>query len=600
MMTKLRELSAIFLWILVFAFLGLMVFEWGMDYSGITGRSNVVGRVNDEEITYEVFTDMYQQAYQNERARTEKEMDEAQLQQLRNQVWEQFVQRTLFSEEMKKLNIAVSDSEVVYQIQHYPLEEIKNNPIFQTDGVFDWNKYRQSFTNPNMPWVQIEEFYRAQIPFQKLQNIIASTVRVSPSEVEEEFRNRNEKVKVEYLGIPYSKFNNKDITVSEEELRSYYNEHLEDYKREETRRLSYVLFPLKPSAKDSQRVLRDFEEIKQKLAAGEDFNKLADIYSEDPAVQQNHGLYDYFERGSMVKPFEDAAFSGKVGEIVGPVKTRYGLHLIRIEDKRIKDGKEQVKASHILLNYTVSPSTREEIDYKASNFAEEAREAGLEQAAEKADLTVQTTGDLTESSQFIPGFGQNYAISRFAFSAEVGDLSEIFDTDKGFAIFKLESIKEAGYRPFDEVRNLIENRVKFEKAKTRTAEFAQTVTEKVNQGTPFSEIAAADKDKILQTGVTDPFTMKGSVKGVGYSNKFNAAAFSLELNEVTGPVETNRGLYYLRCLEKVAADTSLLAAQSESIERQLLVRKRNKVFQEWYDSLKEKATIVDNRKEFNL
>lgn len=600
MMTKLRELSAVFLWILVIAFLALMVFEWGMDYTGQSRGNNTVGSVNGKDLSYQAFSELYQQLYQNVRSQNQENMTETQLQQLRDQVWEQFIQRTLFEEEMADLNITVSDSEVVYQIRNYPLEELKNNPAFQTDGVFDWNKYRSSFANPNMPWVQIEQFYRQQLPFQKLQNFITSTVRVSKGEVEEEFVNENAKVSVEYLEIPFAKFNDREADVSDEQARAYYDEHIEDYHRDEARELSYVLFDFTPTKADTQRTLDDITEIKERLAKGEDFNDLADIYSEDPAVTSNHGQYDYFERGAMVKPFEEAAFSGKVGELVGPVETQFGLHLIKIEDRRKMDGKLKAKVSHILLKYTAGPSTREQQDYKASLFREDASEQGFEALAEKNSYTIQKTGDITEKSAFIPGFGQEFQIIRFAFSAQTGDISDVIQTDKGYVVLKLDAIKPEGARPFDEVKGIVINKVRFEQSKQAAREFAQTIMPQITADADFAKISAAQKDGKLRTAKTPLFSLKASVANIGYNNTFNATAFTLDPGEVSGMVETNRGLYFLRCLEKSDVDTSQLKSNYAVLEQQVLSKKRNRVFNNWYKSLKDNAEIVDNRKEFNL
>ena len=71
---------------------------------------------------------MFQNLYQNEKSKSDQELSESQIANLRSMVWDRFVQQVLLEEEMKRLNITVSDSEVVYQIKHYPLDEIKNNP----------------------------------------------------------------------------------------------------------------------------------------------------------------------------------------------------------------------------------------------------------------------------------------------------------------------------------------------------------------------------------------------------------------------------------------------------------------------------------------
>lgn len=600
MMTKLREFSTTFLIILVLAFVGMMVFEWGMDYTGMSRGQNNVGEVNGEKLTFEQFSEFYQQLYQNEKERSDAEIDETKLKSLRDQVWDQFVQRTLFSEEMQRLNITVSDSEIVHQIRHYPLEEIKSNPSFQTDGEFDWNKYYQSFSNPDIPWIQVEEFYRQQLPFLKLQNIITSSVRVSESEIEDEFIRTNLTAKVEYLEIAFAKFRKNDEEISDEKLRAYYEEHIEDYQQDEKRKLSYVVFPLTPTTADTNRAMRTFEEIRERVAAGENFNDLADEYSEDPAVKQNHGLYDYFERGAMVKPFEDAAFGGKVGEIVGPVKTTYGYHLIKIEDKRREGGKEQVKASHILITITAGPSTREAMADNAALFAEDASTYGFEQTAEKNDLTVEETTEFQEKGDFVPGFGRNYNIVSFAFRSNLNDVSDYMETEKGFTVFKLSEIIEAGPRPFEEVKAILSNRIRMENAKNNAHAYADSLKSIVYASEDWSKIAESDEKQIVKYDSTSELKYRTSVPKIGYSPEFNSAAFAFQVNEISDVVETNRGLYYLRLLKKSEFDSSLYEQQYTATRQRLLAQKRNKVFNDWYEYLKENADIVDNRKMFNL
>jgi len=601
MMTKLREFSTTFLIILVLAFVGMMVFEWGMDYTGMSRSQKPVGEVNGEKLSFEQFSELYQQLYQNERERNKDvEFDDNKLKTIRDQVWEQFVQRVLFKEEMQRLNITVSDSEIVHQIRYYPLEEIKNNSAFQTDGAFDWNKYYQSFNNPQIPWADIENFYRQQLPFVKLQNIITSSVRVSDLEIEDEIEKANQTIKVEYIETPFSVFNTGDLEITDEEVKKFYNEHIEDYQVNESRRLAYVLFPLSPTKADTQRTLRTFDEIKSRIANGVDFNELADEYSEDPGVKDNHGLYDFFERGVMVPEFEEAAFNGKPGEIIGPVKTKFGYHIIKVEDKRIKDSKEQVKASHILISVTTGPSTREEMADKAALFSEDAKTKGFDIVAEKEKYKIEETAEITEVGTFIPGFGKSYGIHNFAFTSEINDVSDYMETDKGFAVFKLFEIKPAGPKPLEELEGVVKNRAKLEKAKELTKDYTKKFEPQIKESANWKDVLASDEKDILVYDSTDAFKFRASARKIGYSTDFNAAAFALEKNQTSDMVETNKGIYYLRLLEKSQLDSAAYAQQYKSTSQRLLNQKRSKVFEEWYNYLKEKADIVDNRKVYNL
>jgi parvulin-like peptidyl-prolyl isomerase len=600
MMTKMREYSKFLIIIVALSFIGLMVFEWGMDYTGLNRRQNV-GSVNGRELSYEMFTDMFQSLYQAEKSRTDQEFTESQVANIRNMVWDRFVQQVLLEEEMDRLNITVSDSEIVYQIRHYPLQEIRDNPSFQTNGQFDWDKYYASFSNPDIPWSQIEEYYRQQVlPFQKLQDIISSTVRISENEVLEEYANNNQKVRIQYLEVPFSNFIDPERVIPEEKIEEYYNDNLSEFQQKEGRKLSYVTYPLTPTSKDSQRVISEFDEIRERFAAGEDFNDLAEEYSEDPAVKTNLGRYDFFDRGAMVKEFEDASFNGKVGTLVGPVKTQFGQHLIKIEDKRVQDGKEQVKVSHILLKINAGPSTRERQESAAAFFGEDARMDGFTEVATRENLEVKETNYIEEDNQFVPGFGRNFQIYDFAFRNELGSVSNLIDTETGFSIFYLSDIREAGPRPIEEVSNIIESRLKTEKRKEQARDFAVTVQEMLDQNKTFDQIVQQDETGIVRYDSTADFTIKASPRGIGLNNLFNATAFALEMNQTSDMVETNRGIYWQKLLAKSEFNSTQYEIRKEVIRGQLMARKRNQAFTSWYEYLKENADIEDNRKFFNL
>ena len=602
MMSKMRELSKIFIVIVALSFIALMVFEWGMDYTGRGQRQNIIGSVNGKELTYEMYSEMFQNLYQTEKSRANQDLDESQIANLRTLVWDRFVQQVLLEEEMKRLNITVSDSEIVYQIRHYPLQEIRNNPGFQTDGQFDWDKYYSSFSNPDIPWYQVEEYYRQQVlPFQKLQDIISSTARVSETEILEEFQSTAQKVRVSFLEIPFAKFIKQDLVIPEKESLDYYDEHLSEFQQNESRQLSYITFSLTPTAKDTQRISLEFQEIRNRLRAGENFNDLADIFSEDPAVKTNHGQYDYFERGAMVKPFEEAAFSGKIGELVGPVSTQFGQHIILVEDRRIKDGKEQAKVSHILLKISAGPSTREQQESNAAFFAEDAQTEGFDKMVEQEKLELKTTNFITEDNQFIPGFGRNFQIYDFAFKNKIGAISGVIESDLGFHIFKLTEIKKAGPRPFEEVKSVIETRLKTEKRKVEARQYAAPIQAEINQSLSLTQVFNNHaQDGIMNYDSTAEFNLKQTVPGIGVSNQFNATAFSLKEAEISAQVETNRAIYWMNLLEKTEFDSTQYAIQKEMLRQRLLSAKRTQVFMDWYEYLKGKADIEDNRKLFNL
>ncbi len=601
MMTKLREFSKIFIILVAAAFIALMVFEWGANYTSQSRRQDVVGEVNGKKLRYSEFNEMFQQLYKEESARTGKtSFTDDDLQKLRDQVWERFIQQVLFEQEMKRLGIAVSDSEIVYQIFNYPLEDFKRHPAFQTNGVFDMKKYRAALGNPQIPWMQIEQIYRQQIPYVKLQNFITNSVRVSDQEIRDEFIKNNIKMKAEYLGVTNFQFLSDSLKVNDDEIKAYYNSHKEDFKQPERRQLAYVKFPIVTTKDDTLNVLDEFKHIKERLANGEKFSDLALEYSEDPSVKNNKGDLGYFAREDMVKPFSDAAFSAKVGEVVGPIQTTYGFHLIKVEDKKREKGKLKVKASHILMKVHPAPSRVENVETNARLFSEDAKTNGFFEQAKTNGYQVQTTPLFTKEGDFVPGIGNHPAIKAFAFAAELNEVSNVYHIDNGYIVVSLTKIEPEGYRPLDQVKQIIVNRIRLEKAKELAKEYIQQFSDQVKSGKAFVEIAGSDPQKKLRYQQVGPFTLTSTVPGIGFSVEFNATAFALNPGEISDLVETTRGFYYIKLLEKTAFDSTAFNAQKEAIKNRLLNEKRNQIFTNWYEHLKEKAEIVDNRKMFNL
>jgi len=601
MMTKLRQFSKIFIIFIAVSFIALMVFEWGMDYTGMSRANDVVGTVNGEKLTYAQFSELYQNTFQNIKAQSpDAEFDEPTLERIREQVWDQFIQRVLFSSEMERLGIAVTDSEVVYQIYNYPLDDFKQVEAFKTNGIFDINKYHASFSDPGINWLQIEEYYRQQIPFTKLQNMITSTARVSEVEVMDEFHRQNDRVKVEYLSVTSSAFLEDIAASNEDEEKRFYDEHKEDYKSNEERALSYVLFEIKSTKQDTASVVREFEKIRERLSGGESFTALAMEYSADPSVRTNKGDLGYFKHSDMVTPFADAAFAANAGSIVGPVLTNYGYHLIFVEDKKTEDGVEKVKASHILMKVEPAPSTVEEIENNVRLFTEDARDGNFRELAETNKYKIRTTGFFEDLGSFVPGLGQNAGLHNFAFVAKAGDVSGYYRTEEGYIVATLTDIKPAGYKEFEEVRSLVQNQIRQEKAREKARLFAATFKDQVSSGQELSKISGNATDTRLRYNVSGLINAGEAVPGVGKIPEFNGASFKLNQGETSGLIETERGFYYIHVLEKYTADDSQFTQQAEALRKQLLARKRSTIFQNYYDSLKEKAEIVDNRREFGL
>ncbi len=598
MMTKLREMTFIFIWILVIAFVGLMVFEWGMDITGIKGRSNVVGKIAGRKINIQDFQRAIQSAYIQERERTGQAPDEDRIQQLRDEVWNEYVQSIILGDEIKRLGIKVSPREIYLYIMENPPQDITQNPNFQTDGKFDIRKWQEAVRNaPKDQLIYLEDRYRQQIAYMKLQNLISNSVIVTEEEIKDEYIRQNQKIKLEFLQIPFAAFSQEDVSVSDEELKSYYEAHKEDYKVPEKRSVKYVIFSTLPTKQDTARIWKLAEDLIRDAKNGVDFKELADEFSEDPSVKTNHGDLGYFDRKSMVKPFADAAFAGKPGDIVGPVKTQFGIHVIKIIDKKKEKGVEKVHAAHILLKYSPSAKTIQEARDAADNFHEYAQDEGFEKAAEQLHVTIHEIPDFPKQG-YVPGLGALPNAAKWVFQAKVNEVSRVFQTERGYVVFELTKITPPTYRSFEEVKNAVAYRVKMKKRKELTRKLAEEIASKVKQGIPFKTIAEEYKAKQVKADTTGTFTLLRPIPKIGRSPEIVAAALELEVGKVSGILEAPNGYYFIKVLYRDPFNEADYKSKRLLIRNQLLSQKRQQFFSQWYEKLKEKAEIEDYRDRF--
>ena len=254
MMTKLRERTAIILWIVIFAFVGLIVVEWGADYSGSGSNpaGDAVGVVNGEKITLKQFQQALRFAAQRQRAGGQASDQDG----LVRELWDEFVRDILVSQEIERLGIEVTDKELALVTRTQPPPAVQTMEVFQTEGVFDPVKYNQFLSDPttysdprNKFFVmQVEDIVRQQWLNYRLQGILKETVQVSPAELREYFEDRNELVEVEYLFVPSSSIPDGEVTLSEGDLEAFLQENAEDYRHPDQIRIEF-----RGPSKNSQR-----------------------------------------------------------------------------------------------------------------------------------------------------------------------------------------------------------------------------------------------------------------------------------------------------------------------------------------------------------
>lgn len=590
-----RQSMNVILWILVLAFIATIVFSWGMGgFKGSGPKQGVVASINGQDISLDLFENTYQQRYEYQQKQQDGELSEYQIRNLRTQIWDEMVRDILIQQEVKKLGIKVSDKEIAYLVQNSPPAWIQQADVFQTDGQFDMSKYQEFLRNPSAArdLMLIEQNYRESLPSQKFLNYILALVTVSDQEVWEKYLDDNLRAKAKYVTFRTDKIEADSSFVTNRMVEDYYFEHRDDYKEPERRRIAYILFKELPTAKDSADVYNLAEELIQRIKEGDDFAELAKEFSDDRSAETG-GELGWFERGRMVPEFEEAAFAAKKGDVVGPIKTKFGYHIIKVTGKKTEDGVEKVQASHILLKIEPSIDTKEAVRNAVSGFTDEIQaKTSFADAAELYGVKIDTT-TYFEQSDYIPGLGRLPAAVDYIFKRPVGDVGPSYTINDGMVIFKILDVKKARTRPVDEVRSNIERTLlddhKLALAKAQAEEFKSELIDPAN----FENLA---EEKGLTVEETEnPFGFAQYIRGVGRDYDFNSVALDLNVGDVGGPVKGQYGYYVLKVTEKTEADSTAFIGKKDEIRGQLLSQKQNEFFTQWLENAKAKADIKDFR-----
>ncbi|MBN1996354.1 peptidylprolyl isomerase [candidate division KSB1 bacterium] len=599
-MIKVREHTTVILVILVgfiiFSFVFTIFLDWGM--GGLKGgaKRGVIAKVDGKEILVKNFYDLYQDEVQRRREQSpDGDIPSYQLQQIENQVFESLVQQNLLTGVIKKLNLEATDKEIVNEIINNPPSFLRQNEAFlDSTGNFSMERYSQALANPSADWVQVENYVRYLLPQQKLDKLLKLAVTASDEDARLDYLKKNVKSQVNYILYDLARFAQAVLEPSEKDINNYYKEHKAEYEENEKRAFKYVLIEIKPTKADSEAVYEQADELLQDVLSGKDFAELAEIFSKDPGSAERGGDLGYFGRDQMVKPFEEAAFGAEIGQIVGPVKSTFGLHIIKVEDKKREDGELKVKARHILLKFEVTNKTREALRDEAIYLSEYSRTTNLDSVAKVEGFTVQEASPFFKES-FIPGIGMELSVSRWAFRAKVGDISDPFTTEKGYLVAQLAEITPKQVRPLEEVGSQIVEKLKSEKRLELAQAQAEAAYEKIQSGVPFDQIAAEDS---LTVEETDLFSVESAPPFLRREYTLLGTILGLEIGEYSKPIEGNRGYYIVQLVNKQPFDEVDFVQKKESIRKQLEAERKNQIYQLWYKKLKENADIVDYRNEY--
>ena len=561
--------------------------------------SNNVGSLNGKPILVDDFNRLVFDEITRIEKQSGESMNDADREYVRAVVWERLIQDLLIQEQIEENKILVSDSEVLYQLQNNPPAFLQSSPIFRTDGQFDLEKYMEAVTNPGeLDWRPIEDFMQnIYLPNYKLQQLIINAASTSNQDIVDSYRQRFINYNLEILHIT-DKAIAEDFALetSEEELMNIYNQNIDDYEEPEMRYMKYVKWPIVSEYSDSLRVKIETTTLIDRINQGESFIDLANSYTEDPGNSANPdslngGKLGWFNKGQMVKEFEEAAFSANKGEVVGPILTQFGYHIIKIDDKRTnQEGEEQVNASHILLRILPGKDTENRLRNLSSIFSLESKEYGFFDLADSLGMEIYDASAIQKKSIFIDDIGVARDAVRFAFNSEIGEVSDYVENDDYFIVCYLDQISDKKTLSFESVKEtLIEQSTK----NIKDDEIKRIADGIVNENLDLLKLS--EENPNFEYVKETSGNLIGSFESIGKSNYISGALINSEKGDLLGPLPTLRGQAFVKVLEIDELSEKDFDEKKESLKFSLIIQRQNLIWSNWLQGLRDDSEIEDNR-----
>ncbi len=583
----------------------VIVFVLTMSVGGLVGGADITDLlsgnqpnaftvVNGEEISRESFMRSLQNERESFRQRNGTEPNEQQMIQITDQVWETIVTQTLISQKIKEDDITISPDELRYFFTENIHPTIQQYFVSEA-GEFDYNAYQEAVNAPEAAnfFAAMRQQVAAIVPVEKLQQKVLATAQVSDAEVRAEFVKTAINYDMDYLFVKSSLWKDADIEVTDADLQNYYDLNIEDFQQEETRVLSVISTEIKATPTDTTRALNLINDVKDELLAGGVFEDMAKIHSEGPSAP-NGGYLGWFGKGKMAAPFEEAAFSATIGDIVGPVMTQFGYHLIKVEDSRTSDQGLEVEARHILIEVRPSETTRDRIRRELKNLEFLADEVGFEKAVDSLEMQATTSNKLRQKDTFVAGVGSFQSAVRFAYLSEAGAHSSVMQNESHFAIFMLSEINAAGDRPFEEAKVSIKRTLSNEKKLALAVEAATALLPGLNTDSDFAAVTLADKEG-LAFELNLALNGAGSIKGLGRISEISGFLETAKLGSISPVFETPRGAVIVRLNARSDFDDAAYAEKYDELYATLTQARQNEVWNNFLETLKDDADIIDNR-----
>jgi len=543
---------------------------------------------------------------------------------------EQLITREALISEASRMGLRVSPDEIKDELQHGRYAAT----FFPNGNFIGQQEYEDMLQRAQLTPAKFEDAVGKDILLTKLQALVSGTAGVTDSEIHEQFIKQNSKVKfdyavlkeddikkglrpteaelkayyeshkatyansipekrkVKYAVIDTAKLES-GVQVTQSDLQSYYEQHRDQYRVPEQVKVSHILIktPLAgPDGKVDEKGVAEAqhraEDLLKQFKGGAKFETLAEKYSEDPGSAKQGGSLGWVGRGQTVPEFEKAAFSLPKGQMSDLVKSSYGFHIIRVDDKQDAHMKSLDEVKSDIEPILKRQKAQQLAQHQAEALLADARKDGLDAAAAKQNVSV-ITSDFFARKDMLPGLGPSPQFMDAVFSEADKAPPDVAPASMGTVVFQLLAIKPASTPSFEEIRTRVEEEFKNEQAGTL---LSQKIQELSDRAKAEHDLKRAAKELGATMKTSDLVLPDGQVPDLGSMSGQAAVAFTMKPGEISGPIRNGADAVVLQVLENQLPSDADYAAKRDQIRDQLLQNKQQERFALFVSNLVDEMT----------
>ena len=543
---------------------------------------------------------------------------------------DQLISRQALLSEASRMGFRVSPEEVKDELQHGRYAAT----FFPGGNFIGQVEYEDMLQRANLTPAKFEDAVSSDILLTKLQAFISGSASVSDSEIHDQFIKQNSKVKFEYAILKQDDLRKglhptdqelkafyeshktsyansvpekrkvkyavveaskaeAGVEITPDELRGYYDQHRDQYRMPEQAKVSHILIktPLagpdgKVDEKGVAEAQRRAEDLLKQLKGGAKLEDLAKKYSEDPGSAKQGGSLGWIGKGQTVPEFEKVAFSLPKGQISDLVKSSYGFHIIRVDDKQDAHMKTLDEVKPEIEPVLKHQKAQQIVQKQADALLKQAREQGLDAAAATQGISV-INSDFFGRKDMLPGLGPATQFMDAVFSTPEKSPPDEAPASQGVAVFQLLAVKPAATPTFEEIRSKVEDEFKNERSSTLLSQKIQELSDRAKAA---HDLKRAAKELGATVKTSDFVLPDGQVPDVGSMAGPASVAFTMKPGEISAPITSGADAIVLGVLENQQPTEADYAAKRDQIRDQVLLGKQQERFGLFVSSLVDEMT----------